>query len=77
MARAGDHGQAQRRAVEGAVEGVRPARFDAVGDDAFRRLVLARVIEPTSKADSRRVLEEIGVEHASPAPNWSGMFRRT
>lgn len=39
--------------------------FDAVGDDAFRQLVLARIIEPTSKADSPRVLEEIGVKHAS------------
>lgn len=39
--------------------------FDAVGDDAFRQLVLARIIEPTSKADSLRVLEEIGVKHAS------------
>lgn len=39
--------------------------FDAVGDDAFRDLVLARLIEPTSKAEAVRVLDEIGVEHAS------------
>ena len=39
--------------------------FDALGDEAFRQLVLARIIEPTSKADSLRVLEEIGVQHAS------------
>lgn len=39
--------------------------FDALGDDAFKQLVLARLIEPTSKADSLRVLTEIGVEHAS------------
>lgn len=39
--------------------------FDAVGDEAFRQLVLARVVEPTSKADSVRVLEEIGIPHAS------------
>ncbi len=39
--------------------------FDVVGDDAFKQLVLARIIEPTSKADSVRVLQEIGVEHAS------------
>ena len=39
--------------------------FDVVGDEAFKQLVLARIIEPTSKADSLRVLEEIGVEHVS------------
>ena len=39
--------------------------FDAVEDAAFRQLVLARLIEPTSKADSLRVLDEIGIEHAA------------
>ena len=39
--------------------------FDVVADDAFKELVLARLIEPTSKADSQRVLEEVGVAHAS------------
>ncbi len=39
--------------------------FDVIEDDAFQQLVLARLIEPTSKADSLRVLDEIGVEHAS------------
>ncbi len=39
--------------------------FDAVGDAAFEQLVLARIIEPTSKADSMRVLDELGIEHAS------------
>lgn len=38
--------------------------LERLGDDAFRALVLARVIEPTSKADTVRVLGEIGV--ASP-----------
>ncbi|WP_455906337.1 IS1634 family transposase, partial [Mycobacterium avium] len=33
----------------------------ADGDEAFRQLVLARIIEPTSKADSLRVVEETGV----------------
>src|SRR5262249_16412096 len=33
----------------------------AGGDEAFRQLVLARIIEPTSKADSLRVIEETGV----------------
>jgi hypothetical protein len=35
--------------------------FDVLADEAFRALVLARLIEPTSKADTVRVLEEIGV----------------
>jgi hypothetical protein len=33
----------------------------AGADEVFRQLVLARVIEPTSKADSLRVLDETGV----------------
>jgi hypothetical protein len=33
----------------------------AGGDEVFRQLVLARIIEPTSKLDTARVLEEIGV----------------
>lgn len=32
------------------------------GDEVFRDLVLARIIEPTSKADSLRVLAETGVD---------------
>ena len=35
--------------------------FDKLGDEAFRSLVLARIIEPTSKADTIRVLQEVGV----------------
>jgi hypothetical protein len=31
-------------------------------NEVFRQLVLARIIEPTSKLDSLRVLEEVGVE---------------
>jgi hypothetical protein len=37
----------------------------AQGDAVFRDLVLARVIEATSKLDSLRVLEEVGIEPAS------------
>ncbi len=39
--------------------------FDVVGDESFKQLVLARIVEATSKADSLRVLDEIGVAHAS------------
>ena len=37
----------------------------ARGDEMFRQFVLARIIEPTSKQDSLRVLEEAGVDAAS------------
>lgn len=37
----------------------------ASGDDVFRHLVLARIIEPSSKLDSLRVLEEAGVAPGS------------
>ena len=46
--------------------------YDAVGfdeatggDEVFRHLVLARIIEPTSKLDSLRVLEEVGIAPSS------------
>ncbi|MEO7069471.1 MAG: IS1634 family transposase [Nostocoides sp.] len=39
--------------------------FGVLGDEVFEQLVLARVVEPTSKADSLRVLDELGVAHAS------------
>lgn len=35
--------------------------FDAIGDEAFFQLVLARLVEPTSKLDSLRVIEELGL----------------
>jgi hypothetical protein len=34
--------------------------FDAVDDEGFRAMVLARIVEPTSKAEVVRVLDEIG-----------------
>jgi hypothetical protein len=45
--------------------------FDNVGDDVFKQLVLARIVEPTSKADSIRVLDELGV----PAPSLRTIWR--
>ncbi|MFQ6486154.1 IS1634 family transposase, partial [Brachybacterium epidermidis] len=36
--------------------------FDVIDDEAFFQLVAARLIEPTSMSDSRRVLAEVGVE---------------
>lgn len=45
--------------------------FDAVGDETFRAMVLARIIEPTSKADTIRVLGEVGV----PSPALNTIYR--
>jgi Transposase DDE domain len=45
--------------------------FDALADEAFRAMVLARIIEPTSKADSLRVLAEIG----APCPSVRTLYR--
>lgn len=44
--------------------------FSAVGNDIFKQLVLARLVEPTSKADTIRVLEEIGVQPSSLRTIW-------
>jgi hypothetical protein len=53
--------------VDALERGYRVLGFEdaAVGDDVFRHLVLARIIEPSSKLDSLRVLEEAGVAPAS------------
>ncbi|HZE14946.1 MAG TPA: IS1634 family transposase [Mycobacterium sp.] len=45
--------------------------FDAVADETFKALVLGRVAEPTSKADTIRVLGELGVA----APSLRTVFR--
>jgi hypothetical protein len=39
--------------------------FAVVRDEAFRALVLGRIVEPTSKLDTVRVLGELGVESPS------------
>lgn len=44
----------------------------AGGDQVFRQLVLARIIEPTSKQDSARVLDEVGI----PAASYATLKRR-
>lgn len=44
--------------------------FEVLGDEAFKSLVLARVVEPTSKADTARVLADIGVPAPVAAPTW-------
>jgi len=39
--------------------------FDTVGDAVFRDLVIARIVEPTSKADASRVLADLGAKTLS------------
>ncbi|WP_136246175.1 IS1634 family transposase [Mycobacterium intracellulare] len=39
--------------------------FDAVADPVFRDLVIARIVEPTSKLDAPRVLADLGAELVS------------
>ena len=39
--------------------------FDQIDDEVFASLVAARIIEPTSMVDSLRVLDDLGLEHAS------------
>jgi hypothetical protein len=56
------------RALEGVYESL---GFDALGDEAFKALALGRIIEPTSKVDTLRVLAELGV----PAPSRSTVTR--
>ena len=41
--------------------------FDALGDEVFRDLVIARVVEPTSLLDNGRVLTDLGRAPASYA----------
>jgi hypothetical protein len=41
--------------------------FDQIRDEAFASLVTARIVEPTSKLDTIRVLDELG--QAAPHPN--------
>ncbi len=59
---------------DGLVHAYRMLGFDrAAGrDEVFAQLVLARIIEPTSKLDSARVLEEAGIG----APSYRTLLRR-
>ena len=49
--------------------------FDELQDAAFQQLVLGRIIEPTSKADTIRVLDELGVEHVSRRTLFASLAR--
>jgi transposase len=49
--------------------------FDALDDEAFRAMVLARIVEPTSKADTLRVLAELGAPCPSLRTVWRSLKR--
>ncbi|UQE75471.1 hypothetical protein MYK68_02280 [Gordonia sp. PP30] len=56
-------------------QGYRDLGFDKIGTDAFKQLVLARIVEPTSKADTIRVLAELGVPSPSLRTIWRTLKR--
>jgi hypothetical protein len=39
--------------------------FDVIDDDVFKNLVIARIIEPASKLDTIRILDELGLDAPS------------
>ena len=49
--------------------------LDVLDDEAFRAMVLARIVEPTSKADTLRVLAELGVPSPSLWTVWRSLKR--
>ncbi|MEZ5210259.1 IS1634 family transposase [Gordonia sp. (in: high G+C Gram-positive bacteria)] len=49
--------------------------FDQVGTETFKQLVLARIVEPTSKADTIRVLADLGVRSPSLRTIWRTLNR--
>lgn len=49
--------------------------FDVLGDEAFRAMVLARIVEPTSKADTLRVLTGLGAPCPSLRTLWRSLKR--
>jgi len=45
--------------------------FNALADETFKQLVLARIIEPASKIDTIRILDNLGLK----APSNTGIYR--
>ena len=44
--------------------------LEVLADEAFRAMVLARIVEPASQADSLRVLAELGAPAPCSAAVW-------
>ena len=70
----GDHVVTDELPLGGLCTAYEALTFDSVtqGDTVFRDLVVARIIEPTSKADWFRVLQEVGVG----TPSYATVKRR-
>jgi hypothetical protein len=48
------------------INAYRQLGFDQIDDDVFTSLVAARIVEPTSKLDTVRVLRELGLTAPHP-----------
>lgn len=64
-------GQASRLLVEVIRDSWKRLGFSQIEDETFFQLVLARLVEPTSKLDSIRVIDDLGM-NASISPASSG-----
>jgi Transposase DDE domain len=49
--------------------------FEVLGDEAFRAMAMARIVEPTSKAGTVRVLAELGASCPSMRTLWRSLKR--
>jgi len=49
--------------------------LEVLGDEAFRAMALARIVEPTSKAGTLRVLAELGAPRPSLRTLWRSLKR--
>ena len=56
------------QALQGAYQSL---EFDQLNDATFEQLVLARLIEPASKLDTIRILQELGLK----PPSYTGIYR--
>ncbi len=51
--------------------------FDEINDEIFKHLVIARIVEPVSKLDSIRVLEELGINKISKDQIYRSLLKTT
>lgn len=51
--------------------------FDEIDDETFKHLVIARIVEPVSKLDSIRVLEELGIKSISKDRIYRSLLKTT
>ena len=61
-------GQHSRALVDAIAGAWRRLGFDVIGDYAFFQLVLAGLVEPTSKPDSMRVFDRAGAQACACQP---------